>query len=200
MNYQAIPFSGEWDEDPENLLGWFLQCVGTADDERKAQHFVYYLPAGSDADEWFEDIPEEEKDSWAKIEKLFCRRWLKGGISTKESVISKNKQQPTSIHPTITLSTSHSTSGTHTNPLGNVLGITTDYFTQTNPISIPMNCHITKPSRTSFSSSPANVGTEIEFSTSPHSEIGHPTCAAIPQPPPSSGNRKSRNFTLQAKF
>ena len=90
MSYQAIPFSGEWNEDPENLLGWFLQCMGTADDERKARHFVYYLRAGSDADEWFEDLPEEEKESWVTIEQLFRRKWLKEEISIKESVTSQN--------------------------------------------------------------------------------------------------------------
>ena len=57
MNYQAIPFGGEWNEDPENL------GMGTVDDKTKACRFVYYLQADSDADEWFEDLPDEEKQS-----------------------------------------------------------------------------------------------------------------------------------------
>jgi hypothetical protein len=96
-NYQATPFNGKWNEDPENFLGWFLQCMGTADDNTKASQFVYYLQASSDADEWFEDLPEEEKSSWVIIEMLFRRKWLKGKeISIKESVTSKNEPKPTS--------------------------------------------------------------------------------------------------------
>ena len=60
-NYQAIPFGGEWNEDPNIFLSWFLECMGVADDKTKARQFVYYLQADSDADEWFEDLLEEEK-------------------------------------------------------------------------------------------------------------------------------------------
>jgi hypothetical protein len=98
-NYQATPFSGKWNEDPENFLGWFLQCMGAADDDTKARQFVYYLQASSDADEWFEDLPEEERGSWVIIEMLFRRKWLKEeeiSINLKESVTSKNEPQPTS--------------------------------------------------------------------------------------------------------
>ena len=103
MSYQATPFGGEWDEDPENLLGWFLQCMGTADDEKKACHFVYYLRAGSDADEWFEELPEEEKRSWASIEVLFRRKWLKQEvIGTKEAETIENEPQVSSLSPKIT--------------------------------------------------------------------------------------------------
>ena len=103
MSYQATPFGGEWDENPENLLGWFLQCMGTADDEKKACHFVYYLRAGSDADEWFEELPEEEKRSWASIEVLFRRKWLKQEvIGTKEAETIENEPQVSSLSPKIT--------------------------------------------------------------------------------------------------
>ena len=74
MGYQATPFCGEWNEDLINFLGWFLQCMGAADDNKKARHFMYYLQADSDADEWFEELPEEEKRSWASIEVLFQRK------------------------------------------------------------------------------------------------------------------------------
>ena len=96
-DYQAKPFAGEWNEDPKNFLGWFLICMGSADDNTKAHQFIYYLKANSDADKWYEELPEEEKGSWASIEKLFHRRWLKEEeISIKESVTSENEPQPTS--------------------------------------------------------------------------------------------------------
>jgi len=107
-DYQATPFSGEWDEDPKIFLGWFSQCVGAADDKTKARKFVYYLRASSDADEWFEDLPEEEKGSWEKIERLFRQRWLKEEEKvnvTKEPVTIENEQQPesTASHSTFHL-------------------------------------------------------------------------------------------------
>ena len=103
--YQATPFSGEWDElefkDPKLFLEWFLECTGTMDDETKARHFIYYLQADSNAEEWFEDLLEEEKGSWVRIERLFCEEWLKEeGISIKESVTSKNTPEPASTHLT----------------------------------------------------------------------------------------------------
>ena len=109
-DYQTTPFCGEWDEDPEIFLGWFLQCMGTADDKTKAHKFIYYLQANSDADEWFEDLPEEEKGSWVRIERLFRREWLKEeeiSIKDSESVTtSKNIPEPTSTHLTLPSATS----------------------------------------------------------------------------------------------
>ena len=60
-NYQATLFRREWNEDLVSFLGWFLQCMGAADDKTKAHQFVYYLQAYSDADEWFKDLEEEKK-------------------------------------------------------------------------------------------------------------------------------------------
>lgn len=57
-DYQATPFSGEWNEDLELFLGWFLECMGAVDDRMKAKQFVYYLQASSDANELFEDLPD----------------------------------------------------------------------------------------------------------------------------------------------
>ena len=114
MDYQASPFSGEWNEDPVAFLGWFRQCTGSADDKTRAKHFMYYLQAGSDADEWFEDLPDEEKGSWVIVERLFCKRWLNEEISTKESVTGENEHQPASTHPNTTFPTSYSFTGTQT--------------------------------------------------------------------------------------
>ena len=86
---QCRHFSGEWNEDPVAFLGWFRQCTGSADDKTRAKHFVYYLQAGSDADECFEDLPDEEEGSWVIVERLFRKRWLneeESSTSTKESV------------------------------------------------------------------------------------------------------------------
>ena len=117
--YQATPFSGEWDEleDPKLFLEWFLECTGTMDDETKAHHFIYYLQADSNAEEWFEDLLEEEKGSWVRIERLFREEWLKGeGISIKESVTSKNTPEPASTHLTLPSATSSVPTKSQTSP------------------------------------------------------------------------------------
>ena len=75
-NYLATPFHGDrHDEDSSEFLSCFLQYMGTADKKMKAQNFIYYLQADSLADEWFEELGEEEKGSWDVIEVLFCRKW-----------------------------------------------------------------------------------------------------------------------------
>ena len=69
------------DEDPEEFLTWFLQCTRTGDDAFKTQSFVNYLQVYSNANEWFEELPEEEKKSWSSIEALFRKKWVKTGNS-----------------------------------------------------------------------------------------------------------------------
>ena len=64
-------FHGTWNEDAEAFLDSYLECMGSVDDEKRARNFIYYLQADSDADEWFEELPEKEKRSWASIELLF---------------------------------------------------------------------------------------------------------------------------------
>ena len=101
--YKATPFSGEWNKDLELFLGWFLQCTAAADDKTKARQFIYYLQADSEADEWFEELPEEEKRSWASIEVLFRRKWLKQEVlSTRKSETIENEPQVSPHSPKIT--------------------------------------------------------------------------------------------------
>jgi hypothetical protein len=80
------------DEDPEEFLKQFLQCTKNGDDFFRARNFVNYLQAYSMADEWFEELPEDEKRSWASIEVSFRREWLKQEIvSPKEVTTIENE-------------------------------------------------------------------------------------------------------------
>ena len=89
------PFGGNWDEDPREFLNWFLQSMGTTSDDNKARSFRYYLQADSDADEWLDELPQQERKDWAGIEHTFCKRWLKGAeISIKETATVENEPQP----------------------------------------------------------------------------------------------------------
>src|SRR5271168_5237277 len=89
------PFGGDWNEDPKEFLDWFFQCMGTAGDEFKAKQFIYYLQAGSYADEWYEELPQQEQQNWVSVEALFQKRWLKEEvISIKETITIENEHQP----------------------------------------------------------------------------------------------------------
>ena len=90
-------FHGNYDEDPEVFLSSFLQRMGTADDRTEAKSFIYYLDADSLADEWFEDLPQEEKMDWITLEASFYKRWLnKEVISIKDEATQENERHPAS--------------------------------------------------------------------------------------------------------
>ena len=56
----------------------------------------------SDADDWFEELPQEEKKDWVAIELSFHKRWLKEEVlSIKETVTIENEPQ---VLPTLTKS------------------------------------------------------------------------------------------------
>src|SRR5271168_2177334 len=89
------PFGGDWNEDPKEFLDRFFQCMATAGDEFKAKQFIYYLQAGSYADEWYEELPQQEQQNWVSVEALFRKRWLKEEvISIKETITIENEHQP----------------------------------------------------------------------------------------------------------
>ena len=98
----------------------YLECMGSADDEKRARSFIYYLQADSDADEWFEELLEEEKKSWASIEVIFRRKWLKQEvIGTKKVGTIENEPQVSLHSPKIAqnpVSLPHKPSDTTTTP------------------------------------------------------------------------------------
>ena len=67
-------FHGDWNGDPKEFLNSYLQCTATTDNNFKAQHFINYLGADSDAEEWFDELRQEEKKDWVAIELLFRRK------------------------------------------------------------------------------------------------------------------------------
>lgn len=72
----VIPFQGDREnENPENFLRAFFREMGDSTDDLKKAQFPYYLKADSVADDWFMDLPEDEKKNWAEIEIAFRKRW-----------------------------------------------------------------------------------------------------------------------------
>ena len=48
---------------------------GTATEETKKQQFRYFLQADSTADEWFDELSQQDKKDWKRIEDAFRIRW-----------------------------------------------------------------------------------------------------------------------------
>ena len=89
-------FHGDWNEDPGEFLNSYLKCTAAGGNSFKTRQFINYLGVDSDAEEWFDDLPQLEKKDWAAIECSFRKRWLKEEIlSVKETVSIENEPQPT---------------------------------------------------------------------------------------------------------
>jgi hypothetical protein len=85
-------FHGNWNECPKEFLTTYLQCTAASGDSFKAQQFINYLGVGSDADDWFDELSQEEKKDWVAIEHSFHKRWLNEEvISIKETVTTENE-------------------------------------------------------------------------------------------------------------
>lgn len=95
-------FHGDWNENPKEFLDLYLQCTAAGGDNFRARQFINYLGVYSDAEDWFDELPQEEKRDWVAIEVSFRKRWLKEEIlSIKEKVTTEN--EPQVPQPTSTL-------------------------------------------------------------------------------------------------
>ena len=96
-------FHGDWNEDPKGFLDSFLRCTATGDDKFKARQFINYLGASSDADDWFDELPQDKKKDWMAIEVSFRKRWFKDEpevLSIKETVTGTTENEP-QLEPTL---------------------------------------------------------------------------------------------------
>jgi len=74
-NEHVAPFHGDnEDENPEDFIRSFFRRMGMANDEVKKQQFPNFLQADSVADEWFEELVQEDKKDWAAILVAFRKR------------------------------------------------------------------------------------------------------------------------------
>jgi hypothetical protein len=90
-------FYGHRNEDPKEFLNLYLQCTAAGGNNFRAQQFINYLGVDSDAEDWFDQLSEEEKMDWVAIEISFRKRWLKEEVlSFKETVTTKNESHPAS--------------------------------------------------------------------------------------------------------
>ncbi|KAG6826890.1 hypothetical protein H0H92_014010 [Tricholoma furcatifolium] len=73
-------FHGGTDQESENARDFINQIKktfmkGAVDDEFKIQFFEFSLKDGGPAAEWFAELPEEDKATWAALSKAFDARW-----------------------------------------------------------------------------------------------------------------------------
>jgi hypothetical protein len=69
-------FQGDLDdENPEDFLRAFFRRMGNYSDDAKLAQFPYYLQADGAADEWFAELDDESKTTWADVVKAFQKRW-----------------------------------------------------------------------------------------------------------------------------
>ena len=100
-------FHGNWNEDPKDFLHSYLQCTATGGDSFRARQFINYLGVYSEADDWFDELPHEEKKNWAAIEFSFRKRWFKEDsevLSINDTVTGTTEIEP-QLEPTLTLAT-----------------------------------------------------------------------------------------------
>ncbi|KAF8816796.1 hypothetical protein BYT27DRAFT_7220484 [Phlegmacium glaucopus] len=72
----VTPFHGDKeDKNPEDFLRAFFRRMGNNGDEVKKSQFPNYLQADGVADDWFLDLNDNEKKTWAEIETAFRKRW-----------------------------------------------------------------------------------------------------------------------------
>ena len=62
----------------------------------------------SDAEDWFNELSQEEKKDWVAIELSFHKRWLEEVLSIKDTVTTKKEPHPSPTSTLTTGTTSHS--------------------------------------------------------------------------------------------
>ena len=68
-------FHGNRNEDPRKFLASYLRCTAATSNDFKARHFINYLGAGSEADDWYDELPQDEKNDLAAIELAFRKHY-----------------------------------------------------------------------------------------------------------------------------
>lgn len=72
----VTPFQGDKeDENPEDFLRAFFRRMGNNTDNTRKAQFPHYLQADSVADDWYAELTEDDKKTWADIEAAFKKRW-----------------------------------------------------------------------------------------------------------------------------
>ena len=121
--------------------------------------FVNYLQAQSEADEWFEELPEEEKSSWVSIEVQFRRKWLKQEVVRPKEVTPNESEPRLAPTPSETATPSpdpHHETGTGNSAQNTSQATIMSLSTQTTPQTAPVTPSPSPMSATSLSAQPSS--------------------------------------------
>ncbi len=77
MQDRLQSFGGTSNENPQDFLRGFLREIGPAKDSKKIEQFENYLLSNSDADDWFSNLPDTDKDTWPNLKAAFNKRYPK---------------------------------------------------------------------------------------------------------------------------
>ena len=84
------------DENPDDFLQSFYRQMGSATNNFKKKQFKYFLQADSIADEFFDDLQQDDKKDLDTIEATFNKRWLKKKAAKKTK--EEYEAEITSMH------------------------------------------------------------------------------------------------------
>jgi hypothetical protein len=79
--------NGRAGENPQDFIKKFesKDLKDAMSEEKKTTAFLNRLKSGNTAEEWFEAIPEGNRDTWAKVKTAFAVRWPKRAASSRSA-------------------------------------------------------------------------------------------------------------------
>ena len=85
--------NGRAGENPQDFIKRFesKDLKDTMSEERKVMAFSNRLKSGNTAEEWFDELDEEEKVSWAEVKRVFAKRWPKKTASSRSAQDKSNR-------------------------------------------------------------------------------------------------------------
>jgi hypothetical protein len=93
---EVAPFHGDREsENPEDFLRSFFRRMGSASDDTKKQQFPNFLQADSVADDWFEELTQDNKKDWNSIVTEFRKRWPRRKAAKK--TVEEYEEEITSL-------------------------------------------------------------------------------------------------------
>jgi hypothetical protein len=85
--------NGRAGENPQDFIKRFesKDLKDTMSEEKKTMAFFNRLKSGNTAEEWFDAIPERNRDTWAKVKAAFAVRWPKKTTSSRSAHDKSNR-------------------------------------------------------------------------------------------------------------
>ena len=85
--------NGRVGENPQDFIKKFenKELKDNMTEEKKVTAFINRLKSGNTAEEWFDDLEDAEKTTWADIKRVFLVRWPKKTTSSRSALDKSNR-------------------------------------------------------------------------------------------------------------